>query len=61
MSLVILQTQAPVMDAGNNGDGDDDDVAGLAEQQRNLQEQLGQAQVMHTRAKAELEQAILMQ
>jgi hypothetical protein len=45
------------MDAG----GDDDDVAGLAEQQRDLQEQVGQAQIAHTRAKAELEQAILMQ
>jgi multidrug efflux pump subunit AcrA (membrane-fusion protein) len=51
--------QAPVMGAGS--DDDDDDVAGLAKQQRDLQQQVGQAQVALTRAKAELEQADLRQ
>jgi hypothetical protein len=45
------------MDAGS----DDEDEAGLAEQQRHLQEQVGQAQMALTRARAELEQATLMQ
>ncbi|KAF6260374.1 hypothetical protein COO60DRAFT_1700367 [Scenedesmus sp. NREL 46B-D3] len=52
-----LQTQAPVMDAG----GDDDGEGDLAEQQRGLQEQVGQAQIAHDRAKAELEHGSLMQ
>jgi hypothetical protein len=45
------------MDAGS----DDDDEAGLAEQQRDLLQRVGQAQMVLTRARAELQQATLMQ
>jgi hypothetical protein len=51
------QTQAPVMDAA----GDDDNGADLAEQQRSLQQQVGEARNTHDRAVAELEQARLKQ